>query len=49
MRPGKDYMASEDDLNLQCYFFARNCSKTIIKHLSDLTDQYVVLFLSISS
>ena len=49
MRPGKDYMVSEDDLNLQFYFFARNYSKTIFKHLSDLTGQYVVLFLSISS
>jgi hypothetical protein len=49
MRPGKDYMANEDDLNLQLYFFAKNCSKTIFKNLSDLTGQYVVLFLSISS
>ncbi len=23
MRHGKDYMANEDDLNLQCYFFQK--------------------------
>ena len=49
MRPGKDYMGSEDNLNLQFYFFAKNCTKGPFKHISDLTEQSVVLFLSISS
>jgi hypothetical protein len=47
MRPGRDYMVSEDDLNLQFYFFAGNCTKATFTHLSYLTGQYVVLFLSI--
>jgi len=31
MRPGKDYMGSEDNLNLQFYFFAKTAQKD---HLS---------------
>ena len=49
MRPGKDYMASEDNLHLQFYFFAKNCTKGPFKHISDFKEQYVALFLSISS
>jgi hypothetical protein len=31
MRPGKDYMANEDDLNLQFYFLPKTAQKLYLK------------------